>query len=79
VAAVAAGRKCDLYLLTGIDIPFVRDGFRDGENLRQWMHHRFLNELERSGRPYLLLEGDPQTRLNLAVTRVDQLLQLGRP
>jgi NadR type nicotinamide-nucleotide adenylyltransferase len=74
VAAVAAGRRCDLYLLTGTDIPFVQDGFRDGENIRDWMHRRFRDELDRRGKPYVLLEGDRQTRLSRAVERVDGLL-----
>jgi NadR type nicotinamide-nucleotide adenylyltransferase len=78
VAAVAAGRKCDLYLLTGTDIPFVQDGFRDGERIREWMHRRFREELQRRGKPYALLEGDRQTRLTGAVERVDELLGLSR-
>jgi HTH-type transcriptional repressor of NAD biosynthesis genes len=74
VAAVAAGRKCDLYLLTGTDIPFVQDGYRDGENIRDWMHRRLREELERRGKLYVLLEGDRQARLSLAVEHVDELL-----
>ena len=75
VAAVAAGRRCDLYLLTGIDIPFVQDGFRDGEGIRDWMHRRFREELELREKAYLLLEGDRETRLSRAVERVDELLR----
>jgi NadR type nicotinamide-nucleotide adenylyltransferase len=78
VAVVAAGRRCDLYLLTGVDIPFVQDGFRDGEGIRDWMHRRFREELERRGKPYVLLEGDRQTRLSHAIERVDELLGSGR-
>jgi HTH-type transcriptional repressor of NAD biosynthesis genes len=75
VAAVAAGRGSDLYLLTGIDIPFVQDGFRDGQGIRDWMHRRFREELELRGKPYVLLEGDRETRLSRAVERVDELLR----
>jgi HTH-type transcriptional regulator, transcriptional repressor of NAD biosynthesis genes len=78
VAAVAAGRKYDLYLLTGTDIPFVQDGYRDGENIREWMHRRFREELEHRGKPYVLLEGDRQTRLSRAIDRVDELLRIKR-
>ena len=74
VAAIATGRRCDLYLLTGTDIPFEQDGYRDGENIREWMHRRFRDELERRGKPYVLLEGDRKTRLSRAVARVDDLL-----
>jgi nicotinamide riboside kinase len=78
VAAIASGRKCDLYLLTGTDMPFVQDGFRDGENVREWMHRRFRDELERRGKPYVLLEGDHRTRLNRAIERIDDLLGLNQ-
>lgn len=78
VAAIAAGRKYGLYLLTGIDMAFIQDGFRDGETIRDWMHGRFLRELENRGKPYLLLEGDRETRLSRAVERVDELLGLSR-
>ena len=35
VEAIAALRHYDLYLLTDVDIPFVQDGFRDGEHIRE--------------------------------------------
>ncbi len=78
VAAIAAGRKYGLYLLTGIDMAFIQDGLRDGETIRDWMHGRFLRELENRGKPHLVLEGDRQTRLSRAVERVDELLGLSR-
>lgn len=78
VAAIAAGRKYDLYLLTGIDMPFIQDGFRDGEAIREWMHERFREELERRGKPHLILEGNRDKRLSRAVERVDELLGLSR-
>jgi HTH-type transcriptional regulator, transcriptional repressor of NAD biosynthesis genes len=78
VAAIAAGRRYGLYLLTGIDMPFIQDGFRDGETIREWMHGRFREELEIRGKPYLILEGNPLTRLSRAVERVDELLGLSR-
>ncbi|HKO23198.1 MAG TPA: ATP-binding protein, partial [Chloroflexota bacterium] len=57
VAAVAAGRRADLYVLTDVDIPFVQDGTRDGEHLRHWMHDRFIAELTREGHPYIVVSG----------------------
>ena len=78
VAAIAAGRNYGLYLLTGVDMPFVQDGFRDGETIREWMHERFRAELENRGKPYLILEGNSETRLRSAVESVDKLLGLSR-
>jgi nicotinamide riboside kinase len=59
-----------VYLLTGIDMPFIQDGFRDGEAIRQWIHERFLEELERRGKSYVILEGNkPQTCCMLESSR----------
>src|SRR5690349_9964059 len=38
VVEVGARDGVDLYLLTAPDFPFVQDGFRDGESIRNWMH-----------------------------------------
>lgn len=78
VASIAAGRKYGLYLLTGVDMPFVQDGFRDGETIRQWMHERFREELENRAKPYVMLQGNRETRLSRAVESVDELLGLSR-
>ena len=75
VEALAAPRKHDLYLLTGIDIPFVQDGTRDGEHIREWMHRTFIEELEATGRPYRLVTGSPGERLRQSIELIDPLLQ----
>lgn len=72
--AVAAGRKYDLYILTNTDIPFVQDGIRDGEHIRQWMHDRFHDELARMATPMLVVSGSHEQRLAAAIARIDALL-----
>ena len=47
----AAGRRMDLYLLTDCGIPFVQDGTRDGEHLRERMQRRFEEELRAPANP----------------------------
>lgn len=74
VQAVAAGRKYDLYVLTNTDIPFVQDGIRDGEHIRQWMHDRFHDELLRMATPMLVVSGSHEQRLAAAIARIDALL-----
>jgi len=49
VIAIAELRRPDLYLLTSCDVPFVQDGLRDGEHVREWMTARFREAL--AGRP----------------------------
>jgi nicotinamide riboside kinase len=74
VEAVSQGRSYDLTLLTDVDIPFVQDGYRDGEHIRHWMHARFIERLGEAGRPYLTLSGSHENRLQMAITQVEQVL-----
>jgi len=73
VEKIAAGLKCDLYLLTGSEIPFVQDGLRDGEAIRQTMQDWFVEELDRQTVPWCLIEGSPERRLKTAVERIERL------
>lgn len=75
VDAVAATGRCDLYLLTDVNIPFVQDGIRDGEHIREAMHRRFIEELEAQSVPWQLVSGSPGERLKLATCLVDDLMQ----
>ena len=43
--------------LTGDEFPFVQDGFRDGEHIRHWMHERFVEKLQYSKTPWVLIAG----------------------
>jgi NadR type nicotinamide-nucleotide adenylyltransferase len=78
VAAISRDRSYATYLVTATDIPFVQDGFRDGERIRDWMHRRFIEELEARQKPYVVLEGGPATRLLRAVEIVDAIIGLSR-
>jgi NadR type nicotinamide-nucleotide adenylyltransferase len=73
VDAVGAHDRVDLYLLTAVDIPFVQDGVRDGEQIREWMHGRFADQLKSSGTPYVLLTGGVDARLRQAITAIDAM------
>ena len=77
VTALAARRVPDLYLLTGLDVPFVDDGLRDGEHLREWMHGRFVEVLAAQPAPCVTVTGDESQRLEHAVREVDALLSRG--
>ncbi|MFG2711413.1 AAA family ATPase [Streptomyces goshikiensis] len=78
VERIAARTRRDLYLLTDhADVPFEDDGLRDGPQLRPWMTGRFREELERTGRRFLVVGGDREERLARAVAAVDELLGEG--
>lgn len=75
VDVIGRADKVDLYLLTAPDVPFVQDGFRDGETIRHWMHDRFAKQLRQGCVPWLLLEGDYDSRRQLAMQAIDSLLK----
>jgi HTH-type transcriptional repressor of NAD biosynthesis genes len=75
VDAIGAADVADLYLLSAPDAPFVQDGFRDGELIRNWMNGRFLEQLQAKRLPFVLLSGSYSERFERAVAAVDELLK----
>jgi nicotinamide riboside kinase len=65
----------DHYILTAIDTPFVQDGTRDGEHIREAMHARFVEELKANGKDFTMLSGDEQARLQAAIGVCDEVLK----
>ena len=56
-----------IYLLTDhVGVPFVQDGWRDGEHVRAAMTCWFIEELTASGQSWALLTGSLEERLALA-------------
>ncbi len=74
VDAVGARDKVDLYLLTAPDVPFVQDGLRDGEHIRDWMDRRFAEQLANGKTPVVRLSGPHEQRFERAVAAVERLL-----
>jgi len=66
----------DLYLLTGIDVPWVKDDLRDRPDDRQSMFDHFKRTLDEMQKKYLILEGNPVARLNKAIAFIDPLLKM---
>ncbi|MEV3936428.1 AAA family ATPase [Glycomyces sp. NPDC049804] len=78
VESIGDALEHDLYLLTDHEgVPFEDDGLRADEHLRPWMTARFEAELERTGRPYVKLQGPHEQRLEQAVAAVDALIAAG--
>lgn len=65
----------DLYLLTYIDTPWEQDDLRDKPNEREQMFRAFHQALIKYNRPYLLLKGNKEERLTLAINQIDKLLK----
>ena len=68
-------RTGDLYLLTDhMGVPFVQDGTRDGEHIREEMTSWFASALEEAGRPWAFLTGLIDERVDLAIKTIDKIL-----
>jgi HTH-type transcriptional repressor of NAD biosynthesis genes len=74
VDAIGARDRAHLYLLTAPDVPFVQDGFRDGEHIRSWMHERFEAQLAQGAVPWHVIDGPYPRRLEAAERLVRSLL-----
>lgn len=74
VDAIGRTDKVDLYLLSAPDVPFVQDGVRDGEHIRDWMHDRFFDQLSRGQVPFVELRGTYAERKRKAIDEIDKLL-----
>lgn len=66
--------RVDLYLLAEPDFPFVQDGWRDGESIRDWMHARFADQLAVLPTPVVHLRGPLDRRIADATDAIDALL-----
>jgi HTH-type transcriptional repressor of NAD biosynthesis genes len=70
-----ATRSYDLFLVCGLDVPWRHDGVREFDDQREWMHEQYLERAQRSGSPWLLLEGSHESRLRESRLAVDRLLE----
>lgn len=71
--AIGRNARCDLYLLTGDEIPFVQDGLRDGEHVRHQMHGWFVEALHAQPAPWILLRGSREDRFDQSVETITRL------
>jgi HTH-type transcriptional repressor of NAD biosynthesis genes len=73
----ARQRRYDLYLLCGLDVPFVQDGWRDDGPHRIAMAAAYRAFLEETGANWVELRGSYEQRLEQAVAAVDELIASG--
>ncbi len=70
----ALENKYDLYILTDIDIPWIKDDLRDRPNNRKEMFLAFKEALIKYNRPYILVSGNLRNRMQIAIFEIDKLL-----
>ena len=73
---ILAQTHYDFYLLTSIDVPWEKDDMRDRPNDREQMFTYFKQQLVTYNFPFLVLEGNPQERVEKSLTAIDQLLEI---
>lgn len=71
-----ATRKYDLYLLTGVDLPWEEDPQREHPHQREELYTLYLNELKNQDTPFLEIKGERAQRRNLAREAVEKILAL---
>jgi HTH-type transcriptional repressor of NAD biosynthesis genes len=71
-------RRYDLYLLCGLDAPFVQDGWRDEGPHRAAMDTAYREFLEEAGVPWVDLRGPYGERFAQAAEAVERLLAAPR-
>jgi NadR type nicotinamide-nucleotide adenylyltransferase len=79
VEAIAWSRRYDLTFLTAADIPWVQDGDRTSDALRQRMQRRFEAELAKRPEPVVELRGSIDERLTTALAAIEAHLELRSP
>lgn len=74
IIAAANELHYDLYLLTGIDIPWEPDDLRDRPTDREFMFQCFENKLMEHKKPYLHIIGSRENRIKLATNAIDSII-----
>jgi nicotinamide riboside kinase len=76
IEEAAQARRPHLYVLCHPDVPWIADGVRDREHLREEVHALFQAAVTASGVRSLDLAGDWVQRTALAIDAIDTLLQM---
>ena len=66
-------QEYDLYLLMDIDLPWIFDKQREHPFLRTYFFNLFEQELRKFKRPYIIISGTEETRLNNAIKGINNL------
>lgn len=74
--AVEQQRRCQITLLTALDLPWVADGIqRDGPHVREPVDARVRSLLQRHALPWSLVSGEGERRVDRALDAVAPLLR----
>lgn len=69
-------RRADLYLLAGIDVPWVGDGLqRDRGHMREEMQELFREALRSRGLTWVEIHGPVSERMKMAIEEIDRMMR----
>ena len=68
-------RHYDLHIMLDTDVPFVDDPQRFLKDEREALKQRFIDELEKRNRRYVIVGGDWQQRFDQSVALIEELLR----
>ena len=77
IEPLCRARRADLYLLCGIDLPWVKDDFQRGQDTptkRQHAHDLFANVLNKNGCSVTAVSGLNDNRLQCAISAIETWL-----
>ena len=74
IRQLANERTAHLYVVCGLDVPWVADDLRDSPDHRSWFHERYCQELTERGLRYVVVSGSHEQRLAKAAVEVEMLL-----
>jgi hypothetical protein len=63
------------YEIVGTAFGLLSVWLRDGESIRAAMHERFIERLREAGRPFTVVRGSVEARVEAAAAVVDQMLE----
>ena len=66
-----------IYILTKPNVPFIQDGLRDGEHIRDWMYNKFLEEFNNKNIKYYIIDSpNYDERLSQAIKIIEDNLKI---
>ena len=71
---VKYANKFDLYLFCDIDTPWYNDPQRHTQDIREESKGWFIEELDKNGIPYKMINGNWEERFKIAVEYVEELI-----
>ncbi len=75
IEKAAKNHEYDLFFLTDIDLPYAKDDLRDSETARKEHFGVFKNVLLEYNKPFILLSGNEEQRMKLAVAIIKMFVQ----